>query len=498
MDSPQFSPLSTILILLVLAVCSTTHAALPRNVLFLAVDDLRVEFSFTGSHTLTPNLDRLAARSLFLGAHHCQYPLCNPSRTSLLTSRRPETTMVHDNYVYWRRDVFNFTTLPELLKDQHGFLTLNFGKIFHPETVIREDYPHSWSRPSEQPADHWGKDLSWREISPEDQARLPLTDDLTAESVVRTIRDELRGLDRRFFLAVGFNKPHLPLYAPARHYAPYPAPEDTDLPGNPYIPEGMPEVAWHNYGNELFDYTDITELGVTGEFNTSLPDFKVRELRRAYSASVSYADEQVGRVLAALEEAGLLNSTMVVVWGDHGWHLGEHLFWLKQVLYERVTRSPTFIYVPGLTDRADAAKATSTFTEHVDLFPTILEALGLPAVPVCSASSRQERLCTEGLSLLPLVTSPERPLKTKVFTNYRRPVGDRYYMGVGLRVDSFRLVEWPLWDPVKGEPDWDVQSGQELYDHIRDPEENVNVHGHPEYASVVEDLTRILRAGWRG
>lgn len=266
----------------------------------------------------TPNLDALSQRSLYLSSHHCQYPLCNPSRTSLLTGRRADTTLVFDNSKYWREYGHPFTTLPQHLKDSHGFLTLNFGKIFHAPTVVDDDYPHSWSRPVYLPEDHWGKDLSWREISPEQESALPLTDDLTVEQVAKVIEEELAHSDQPFFLAVGLNKPHLPFYAPSRHYLPYPAPEETDLPDNQYIPEGMPPVAWHNYLNELGDYTDITDLGVTGMFNTSMPEFKVRELRRAYYASVSYADEMAGKLFQTLKDNGLENNTMVVVWGDHG------------------------------------------------------------------------------------------------------------------------------------------------------------------------------------
>ena len=171
------------------------------------------------------------------------------------------------------------------------------------------------------------------------------------------------------------------------------------------------------------------------------------------------------------------------------------MLWQKQTLYERVTRSPAFVVIPGVTDQG---VETTTLTEHVDIFPTILDALGLPPVQLCSGNSRQETLCTEGVSLLPLVSHPEEPLKDMVFTHVRRLVRNVVYLGIGLRVPEYRYVEWPQWNDATGVADWDNQAGKELYDRVNDPEEDFNVVDDPAYSAVVADLSKVLRAGWRG
>ena len=257
----------------------------------------------------------------------------------------------------------------------------------------------------------------------------------------------------------------------------------------------MPEIAWSDY-DEMRRYLDIQEKYGYGAINTTLPDAVVKDLRRAYYASVSYTDSLVGEVIQALEDAGLANNTIISFWGDHGWQIGEHGEWCKHTNFEIATHAPMMIHVPGLTD---AGIITEKMVEFVDLFPTLAEAAGLPPIPLCPENSSDVQTCTEGTSFIPLIQDPDRPWKEAVFSQYPRlDTAADTYMGYTMRTDKYRYTEWVLYNRATFKPTWlQFRAGPELYDHQNDPEENINVARHPAYKNIAETLSKMLRQGWR-
>lgn len=470
-----------------------------KNVLFLVADDMRPQLgAYRGKYypapvspkMHTPNLDALAARSLLLERAYVQEALCSPSRTSLLTGRRPDTTHIYTIGPYFRKVGGNFTTLPEYFK-VNGYTSVGMGKVFHPGKASGGDDPISWSEPYfHGEANFEGKNFSWAAIPDELLRNQTLRDQQIADHAIKTLKrlaPAARSGKQPFFIAVGFHKPHLPFVFPKSFLQYYPS---VKLPDNPYAPVDMPDVAWYDYGG-LRGYKDIHDLHASGKINTTLPDQTVLSLRRAYYSALTFTDSLIGKVLAELDNLGLSNETIVSFWGDHGYQLGEHGEWCKQTNFELATHAPMMIHIPGKTDKGIR---TSQLTEFVDLFPTLVEATGLTSLPLCPVNSTDVQLCREGSSLLPLISHPETPIKMGSFSQYPR----EGYMGYSIRTDAYRYTEWPKFKyaPLY-QPDWEILAGVELYDHVKDPEENVNRAFHPDYAGIRHTLRKMLRAGWR-
>jgi arylsulfatase A-like enzyme len=293
-----------------------------------------------------------------------------------------------------------------------------------------------------------------------DVADNQLNDGRTADEAIKALQ-ALKG--KPFFLACGFLKPHLPFIAPQKYFEPYPL-EKVRLAGNPNPPEDVPPPAMTDSG-ELRAYSDIPDKG-------PIPAEKARELVRAYYAAASYTDAQIGRVLDELERLGLADDTVVVLWGDHGWHLGEHGLWCKHTNFEVATRSVLLVRAPG---RARGER-TNALVEFVDIYPTLCELVGLP-VPKG----------LEGASFAPLLKDPARPWKSAAFSQYPR----KELMGHSMRTDRYRYTEWADRDG-KAAP-----VGVELYDHQSDPGENVNLANRPECKELAARLAARLHAGWR-
>ena len=473
------------------------------NVLFLVADDMRPQLDcYYGDdfpvpvypRMITPNLDYLASRSLLLKRAYVQEALCSPSRTSLLTGRRPDTTRIWEIGPYFRKVGGNFTTLPQYFK-QNGYTSVGMGKIFHPGSSSGGDDPISWSRPYYQPPNlnYWsGFNTSWLAVSPDVLKKKPLPDDQTAHHAIKTLQELAPAAQngQPFFLAAGFHKPHLPFIFPEEFLDFYPE-ESIKLPDNPYAPVGLPDLAWFDYAG-LRHYYDIKHLNTSGKLNTTLPDEVVLKLRRAYYSALSYTDYLVGTVLAELEALGLRNNTIVSFWGDHGWQLGEHGEWCKQTNFELATHAPMMVSIPGKTDRG---LVTEELTEFVDLFPTLVEAAGLPPLPICPHNASEVILCREGQSLIPLLSADRStPWKDMVFSQYPRPGG---YMGYTMRTDKYRYTEWVPFDRKTITPSWNDLHGVELYDHTIDPEENINRYDDKDYKQLRSMLSEKLHAGWR-
>ncbi|XP_045210728.2 iduronate 2-sulfatase-like [Mercenaria mercenaria] len=438
----------------------------------------------------TPYLDSLASKSLVLERAYVQQALCGPSRASLLTGRRPDTTHVYKCGKSFRQKGGNFTTIPQYFK-MHGYRSLGMGKIFHAKGKHSDgDDPISWSEPYYHGISNFENlSISWAAIPEEELYSKPLLDEQTTNHAIHTIRRLAldRDTDKRpFFLAVGFRRPHLPFVFPESYLKYYP---EVKLPDNPHAPVNMPNVAWYQF-KRLIHYKDIAFKG-GGKINTTLPDDHVLSLRRAYYSSVTWIDSLIGRILKELDTLELSDNTIISFIGDHGYSLGEHGEWCKQTNFELSTHAPMMIHIPGKTNKGIRS---DSLVEFVDLFPTLVEAAGLTPLPQCLKNSVNMQSCREGLSILPLLNVPNKPLRVAAFSQYPRGK----FMGYSLRTNRYRYTEWPSFKKSpRVKPVWTKSAGVELYDHLIDPEENVNRAFNPNYKTVRKELSRILRNGWR-
>ena len=451
------------------------------NILFIAVDDLRTELGCYGKeHIKSPNIDALAARGITFDRAYCQQAVCSPSRTSLMTGLRPDTTKVYDLSTHFRKHVPEAITLPQHFKS-NGYRSIGIGKLYHGSL---NDEP-SWSEPSHDKVGGNFYQLEENEAPPRpkkpmnpDGSRAKIwgaamefvdapddvyEDGAIAAEAVKTL-DRLARQEEPFFLAVGFYKPHLPFVAPRKYWDLYDEASIT-LPGNPEPPTNMPNLARTGSG-EVILYKDMPN-------KAPFEDQLTRDHRRGYYACVSFTDAQVGRVLDKLDDLGLRENTIVVLWGDHGWKLGEHGMWAKHTNFELDANAPLIVSDPRI---GTEPTHTRGLVEFVDIYPTLCDLADLP---------KPEAL--EGVSFAPLLEKPNQTWKKAAFSQF--PRGN--IMGYSMKTDEFRFTLWVQ----RKNPQKVVAT--ELYDHRKDPQENVNIAGSPEYADEVQALTKQLRAGWR-
>uniref|UniRef100_T1JGG9 Iduronate 2-sulfatase n=1 Tax=Strigamia maritima TaxID=126957 RepID=T1JGG9_STRMM len=520
----------------------------PKNVLFIVVDDLRPALGcFGDSKAITPNIDQLGAHSIRFENAFVQQALCGPSRTSFLTSRRPDTLHLWDVHSYWRDSVGNFTSLPQYFKE-NGYCTVSVGKVFHPGRAsnFTDDFPYSWS---EYPYHASTEKYKMSNVCLEDDGSLRMNlvcpvdletqpegtlPDIQAveyarKRLIRFAEDKKRGQMQPFFLAVGFHKPHIPLKFP-REYL-YLHPIDTvPLAPDPHFPQKLPVVAWN-------PWTDLRERYDVGQLNASfpfgpLPKYFQRLIRQSYYAATSYMDDLVGRLLSSLVELNLANDTVIAFLGDHGWSLGEHAEWSKYSNFEVSTRAPLLFYIPGVTDplfelsenfkhvsltrnhnfKKRNPKGTfksDALVEMVDIFPTLAEAVGLPVPKMCPEPSSKSMTCTEGVSLIPLFTSNPILWKKAVFSQYPRPSKfpqensdqpkkkDIKFMGYTMRTHKYRFTQWIGFDTSHCRGNWSDIIGTELYNKQIDVLEDNNLAGNVTYKDIIKELSNELKAGWR-
>ena len=465
--------------------------ALRPNVVMIAVDDLRPDLGCYGSPVATtPNIDRLAARGVVFRRAYCQQAVCSPSRTSLMTGLRPDTTRVWDLKTHFREAVPDCVTLPQHFK-AHGYHTAALGKIYHSGF---ED-GRSWSEPhwypngrtvDTDPAD-WTKRVTARrdggvEEYPRDEPRSAkkgkgrpfvvsdktddeLPDGATAAEAVRRLA-AVRSRGAPFFLAVGFVKPHLPFVAPKRYWDLH-DPDAIPTPATDRLPDGAPAWAGHDNG-ELHSYVGVPP----GE---PIPADLAKRLRHGYHACISYTDAQVGRLLDALDREGLAENTVVVLWGDHGWQLGDHGLWHKHTNFELATRAPLIIAAP--TAAATAGRSSDALVEFVDVYPTLVDLCGLP--PAAGLA---------GASVRPLLVDPGATVKPVAISQYPRGRGrgaDVPLMGYSIRDERFRLTVWR-------EDGTSRVVATELYDEADDPAETRNLAADPAHAETIARLSRHL------
>lgn len=474
------------------------------NVLLFVADDMRPQLgAYHGSSfpspvhppMHTPNIDALANRSLFLRRAYVQQAVCSPSRSSILTGRRPDTTHVYDLVSNFRTVGGNFTTLPEYFK-LNGYKTMGMGKIHHGTDASGGDDAQSWSEPYFHGVPRFeDKSRSWFAVPDNELTAKPLRDKQIADHAIESLRKlapSAKTGESNFFVAVGFHKPHLPFVFPESIMQTFYPKYYIRLPPNPYAPVNMPNIAWFDYTELRVSYDDIAALNPSGAINTTLPDQVTLDLRRAYYSAVTWTDQLLGEVISELDRLGLSNSTIISFIGDHGFQLGEHGEWTKNTNFEIATRAPMMIGIPGVTD---AGIQSDQLTEFVDLFPTLVEAAGLGSIPLCPDDSTHTALCREGNSLLPLIQDQSTVIKRAAFSQYPR---GEHFMGYTVRTDLYRYTEWVRFDyaPIY-KPTWSRVVGAELYDHVTDPEENYNGAHDAGYRRVRRVLRHLLHTGWR-
>jgi len=459
--------LSMLLCVALAAQAVSAEAARPAgkpNVLLIVVDDLRTELGCYGVEEVhSPNIDRLARRGMLFHNAYAQYPVCNPSRASFLSGLRPEETGILSNDVPFRRLHPDLVALPQLFR-QNGYYTAGLGKIFHRSVdepgkrVLFKD-PQSWDyffdgmkEATERGRTGVGRNLtegrlSWCRWLAAEGDDLDQADGLAAQTAVR-ILEEKRNMP--FFIGLGIHKPHDPFVAPKKYFDHYPE-GDTKLavePGDrsPRVPLAIPNNR---------DFARFT-------------DKERREFKRAYQACVSFADAQVGKVFDAVDRLELWDNTIVILMGDHGYHLGEHDWWNKVTVFELCARAPMMVWVPGAEGMG---RDTRAIMEFIDLYPTLIDYAGLDAPHQLS-----------GESLRPVLDNPKLPGKSAAYTQVTR--GDK--MGRSVRTKRWRYTEWG--------PNGEL--GIELYDHNRDAGEYYNLSKDPQHAGHCSQLKEVLARGF--
>ncbi len=443
------------------------------NVLFIAADDMNNDLGAYG-HPLvkTPNFDRLARMGIKFERAYCNYPVCNPSRASLMTGLYPDQTRVRSNAGDFRKEIPSVKTLPQMFQDA-GYFAARVGKIYHygVPTQIGEDGvddPASWHEVvNPRGRDKWeeeriysidpvthnlGGTLSWMAQDGADEEQ---TDGIGVTAAIDLME---RRKDEPFFLAMGFYRPHTPYVAPRKYFAMYPL-HMVRLPVEPLNDlVDLPHLAWVDRPYQLY-----------------LSETKKREAIRAYYAAITFVDAQLGRLLDAVEELGLTDNTVIVFWSDHGYHMGEHKLWQKTTLFENSARVPLMIASPK--HRKTAGLPTESLAELVDVYPTLADLCGI-APPKHLA----------GKSLAPILEDPTRTVRETALTTFdtldrvnKPPLRPRA-VGYSIRTERWRYTEWGP----------DAQYGAELYDHWNDPQEYVNLALAPHMQETAAKMKKLL------
>lgn len=450
------------------AVLASAESVAERpNVLFLAIDDLRPEIGAYGADYMhTPAIDRLAAEGVTFVRAYANVPVCGASRASMLTGLRPTRERFLTYYTRAEEDAPGAPTMAGWFK-QAGYTSISLGKVLHHSN----DSAGDWSEPPWDPKnDSIPGYRKWRNYLVEENIRedmkkdgrppafeaADVDDDAYFDGKVarRAIEylERFAGDDEPFFLAVGFVKPHLPFNAPTRYWERYPENPVSGAVSQPF-PETAPDQAWHNWG-ELRHYAGVPDG------DAPVPEDLAQTLVRGYRAATSYSDAQVGRVLKALSELGLADNTIVVLWGDHGFSLGEHGLWVKHSPFELANRIPLIVRAPGM-----APGVVHGLVESVDLYPTLVELAGLSAPAHL-----------QGQSFTSVLRNTGGATKRAVFT--------RWQNSDSIRTDRYQYTEWR-------KPNGEVVAGM-LYDHLEDPGELKNLAGDEGYSIVVAELRAAL------
>jgi len=464
----RFCAFASLAILLAIAAPSQAQENRYPDVLFIAIDDLNDWIGVLGGHpqAITPNIDALADRGMLFTNAHAPSALCNPSRTAIFTGLAPSTTGIYGNYPDWRtvESLESIPTIPRHFRD-NGYRTSGAGKLFHAQTFSASGFSGyndltAWDafypslnrqlpdemRPLDRPANGnpFSRNLDWAGLVTEDAA-------MGDGQVVNWGRQQITvaGADPRF-VAIGIYRPHLPWYVPQKYLDMYPL-EHIELP----------LVL-------ATDLDDIPDVALAGGYDGSMPpmgyyDWVVEaemweEGVQAYLASISFADSMVGQLLDALEQSGRIDDTIIVLWSDHGWHLGEKLRWRKQTIWEESTRVPFIVVAPGVTT---PGSRTDSVVSLMDLYPTLAELAGLE-IPGH----------VEGTSLLSLIEDPQAQWEHVALSTYG-------YMNHAVRSDRYRYIRY-------------YDGSEELYDHETDPQEWINLAAEAAFSDIKQELAESL------
>lgn len=471
--SDRFRSLLPVLMVILTLTTSTWagETGKKKNILFIAADDMNVNLSCYG-HPLakSPNIDRLAKKGVVFNKAYCQFPLCNPSRASIMTGLRPDSTKVYENTTHFRTVRPNVITLAQFFRNA-GYFVVRVGKIYHYGvpgqigTSGLDDEP-SW----EKFVNPIGRDKKEEELlknflpqnknlgaalafHPAEGTDAEQTDGKVAEEAIKILRQS-KTENRPFFLAVGFYRPHVPWFAPKKYFDMYDMGK-IKMPVEPAdIRAKVPKIAF-----------------TVNPPNYGLKDDDCRECIRAYLASTSFMDAQVGLILEELERLGLLEDTIIVFWGDHGWLLGEHGLWQKMCLFEESARVPLIIAAPGSKAKG---KHCDRLAELVDVYPTLVDLTGHKIPDVL-----------EGKSLKKYLDDPTLPSKKAACTQVTRGGINKEgsVMGRSIRTERWRYTEWG-------------DTGSELYDHDADPREHRNLAEDAKQAELVKEMRKLLRESY--
>jgi arylsulfatase A-like enzyme len=517
----RFAPVGAVLFL---SISAFAQEKSKPNVLFIAIDDLKPILGCYGNTQIkTPNMDRLAARGTVFLSNYVQQAVCGPTRASLMTGKRPDYTKVWDLKTRMRDVNPDILSLPQYFISQ-GYTSQGIGKVYDPRCVDKEIDKPSWSVPYHKTNSKYygvyGEPAEGRYQLPATKALVeqymkealaagktkeqaneyvqtkikPTTESADVPDYAYTdganvlqatdILGKLKNADQPFFLAVGLAKPHLPFVAPKKYWDLY---DRADIQVAPFQEATKNPVspAYHNSG-EMRGYTDIPDLlSFTDQkaYGITLPIDKQKELIHGYYAAISYTDANVGKLMAVLDSLNLTSNTIVVLWGDHGWHLGDHNLWCKHTNFEEATRAPLIISAPGYTP-----SKTSSLSEHVDIFPTVCDLAGLPIPAVL-----------DGKSLRPLMKNPTASVKAYAISQYPRSsstaenerlgYADPNAMGYSFRTKQYRYTLW-MGNGYRSDKPFDKNLiiGTELYDYKNDPLEKVNVSGDKKYAAISKKM----------
>jgi arylsulfatase A-like enzyme len=506
-------------ILLTFALISNVNAQKSKpNILFIAVDDLKPELGAYGNKLIkTPNIDRLAKMSTVFLNNYCQQAVCGPTRASLMTGMRPDYTKVWDLKTQMRDMNPNIVTLPQYLITQ-GYKTVGTGKIYHPSSAIDKIDPISWNMPYLDPkesdyANNLGKPANSQYQKPENKALFvnkkerakrdnddeepttikgPSTEcidvpDNAYDDGVITLLAKKQLIDfskskNPYFMAVGYHKPHLPFVAPKKYWDLY---NRADMPLATFTEHAKdaPEIAYHKSG-ELRNYLDIPEFATYNQpgNHVYLKEEKQKELIHGYFAAVSYMDAQVGILLNTLDSLGTLNNTIIVLWGDHGWHLGDHDLWEKHTNLENATRAPLMVAAPGMKPGR-----TNSLSEHLDIFPTIVDLAGL-AIPSQLQGKSLKSVMQNNSATVKDFSMSQYPRKLSKEEAKKAGYDSNKIMGYSLRTNKYRFTIWMNDFTTSQAFDEKKIFASEMYDYTVDPLEKVNVYKADNYKVVAKEM----------
>lgn len=437
-----------------------------KNILFIAVDDLKPILGAYGNTVVkTPSIDKLAANGFVLENNHCQQAVCGPSRASILTGKRPDYTKIWDLKTHIRSINPDIVTMPQYFK-QNGYETAPVGKIFDFRSVDKQNDSISWTH---KYANLKRKNNEYvKETTKVSYEVLNIPDSATVDGMVAArsnlLLRKFSKQQKPFFLATGFHKPHLPFVVPKKYWDMYPI-ETITLPEYQKDPEGAPYYARQPSWELRGGYVDFPK-----DYSVPIPKEDQRKLIQGYYASVSFIDAQIGLVIDELDRLGLRENTVIVLWGDHGWHLGDHNMYCKHTNYEQSTRSP-LIFSAG----KDKIGKSNAPTEFIDVYPTLLELAGVKS---------PENL--DGVSLVPLLEGKVEKVKDFAVSQFPRE-SDK--MGYTFRNKTHRYTIWMKGNFRATQPyNTALVDAEELYDYEKDPQETKNLINEEAYKVIKADL----------